>query len=64
MRNMYPQFLAEVDRLPPDLIVSVFATGAAAAARYKRDHPDVVTAVFITDSYAHRLWVHDETDIA
>jgi len=63
MRNMYPQFLAEVDRLPPDLIVSVFATGAAAAARYKRDHPDVVTAVFITDSYAHRLWVHDETDI-
>jgi len=60
---MYPRFLDEVRRFPPDLIVSVFATGAGAAARYKVDHPDTVTAVFITDSYAHRLWVHEGTDI-
>ena len=63
LRTMYPQFLEHTRTFPPDLIVSVFATGAAAAARYKSEHPDVVTAVFITDSYAHRLWVHDQTDI-
>ncbi len=60
---MAPRFRAEADRFPPDLIVSVFATGAAAAAEYKADHPHVVTAVFITDTYAHRLWVHDGTDL-
>ena len=60
---MYPRFLEEVRRFPPDLIVSVFATGAGAAARFKIEHPGTVTAVFITDSYAHRLWVHDATDI-
>ena len=63
LRTMYPQFLEETRRFAPDLIVSVFATGAAAAARFKAEHPHVVTAVFITDSYAHRLWVHDATDI-
>jgi UDP-N-acetylglucosamine:LPS N-acetylglucosamine transferase len=41
----------------------VFATGAGAGARYKRRHPDVVTVVFITDTYAHRLWVHEGTDL-
>jgi processive 1,2-diacylglycerol beta-glucosyltransferase len=63
LRTMYPHFLDETRSFPPELIVSVFATGAAAAARYKSQHPDVVTAVFITDSYAHRLWVHEGTDI-
>jgi processive 1,2-diacylglycerol beta-glucosyltransferase len=60
---MEPRLAAEAARFPPDLIVSVFATGAAAAAQYKADHPQVVTAVFITDTYAHRLWVHDGTDL-
>ena len=63
VKAMYPRFLDEVRRFPPDLIVSVFATGAGAAARYKSEHPGTVTAVFITDSYAHRLWVHEGTDI-
>jgi len=63
LRSMYPRFAAEADALGPDLVLSVFATGAAAAARYKADHPHVVTAVFMTDSFAHRLWVHDGTDL-
>ncbi len=63
VNSMYPRLLDEVRRFPPDLIVSVFATGAGAAARYKTQHPATVTAVFITDSYAHRLWVHEGTDI-
>jgi processive 1,2-diacylglycerol beta-glucosyltransferase len=61
--KMYPHLLDEVRKFRPDLVVSVFATGAGAASRYKIDHPDVLTAVFITDSYAHRLWVHDHTDL-
>jgi processive 1,2-diacylglycerol beta-glucosyltransferase len=63
LRTMYPHFVEETNAFPPDLIVSVFATGAAAAARYKSEHPNVVAAVFITDSYAHRLWVHEATDV-
>jgi len=63
INTMYPRFLDEVERRRPELVVSVFATGAGAAARYKRSHPEVTTAVFITDSYAHRLWVHDGTDL-
>jgi processive 1,2-diacylglycerol beta-glucosyltransferase len=62
-RTMYPHFLREVDRTQPDLLLSVFATGAAASARYKAEHRDVTSVVFITDSYAHRLWVHDQTDL-
>jgi UDP-N-acetylglucosamine:LPS N-acetylglucosamine transferase len=60
---MWPRFLAEAERQPPELILSVFATGAAAGARYKRSHPTVTTAVFITDSFAHAMWVHPETDL-
>jgi processive 1,2-diacylglycerol beta-glucosyltransferase len=60
---MWPRFLAAMERDRPELIVSVFATGAAVAAGYKRERPDVRTIVFITDVVAHRMWVHDETDL-
>lgn len=63
LRSMYPHFLREVQRRPPELILSVFATGAAAAARYRETHDHVASVVFITDSYAHRLWVHEATDL-
>jgi len=41
----------------------VFATGAGAAARLKAAHPELVTVVFITDAFAHRMWVHEGTDL-
>lgn len=64
LRTMYPRFLAETQAWPPDLLISVFATGAAAAARYQREQqPAVRTVVVMTDSYAHRLWVHEGTDL-
>ena len=63
LRAMYPHFLREAQRRPPELIISVFATGAAAAARYRETHDHVASVVFITDSYAHRLWVHEATDL-
>ena len=63
LRNVWPRFCAEVDAYPPDLIVSVFATGAAAAARYKAARPDVTTVVFCTDAWVHRMWVHEGNDL-
>jgi UDP-N-acetylglucosamine:LPS N-acetylglucosamine transferase len=60
---MYPRVAARADELDPELILAVFATGAAAAARYKRSHPHVMTAVICTDSFAHHLWVHDGIDL-
>ncbi len=63
LRALYPRFLEEVERVQPDLVLSVFATGAAAGSRLKRERPRVTTVVFMTDSYAHRLWVHEGTDL-
>jgi UDP-N-acetylglucosamine:LPS N-acetylglucosamine transferase len=60
---MYPHLRAEVERFRPDLLVSVFATGAAAAVRLKSEYPDVAHVVFITDAFAHRVWVHEGTDL-
>lgn len=63
LRVMWPRFLDVCAQAPPELILSVFATGAAAAARYKTMHRHVATAVFISDAYAHAMWVHDGTDL-
>jgi UDP-N-acetylglucosamine:LPS N-acetylglucosamine transferase len=63
VKVMLPQLRAEVDRYRPDLIVSVFATGASAAVHLRDQHPDATTVVFITDSFAHRIWVHEGTDL-
>jgi UDP-N-acetylglucosamine:LPS N-acetylglucosamine transferase len=60
---MWPRFTAKMERDQPELLVSVFATGAAVAAGYKRERPDVRTIVFVTDVVAHRMWVHEETDL-
>jgi processive 1,2-diacylglycerol beta-glucosyltransferase len=58
-----PALEAELDERPADLVVSVFATGAAAAGRVKRRRPDLVTAVFCTDVCPHSIWVHGNTDL-
>jgi UDP-N-acetylglucosamine:LPS N-acetylglucosamine transferase len=63
VKVMFPKLVAEVDRDAPDLIVSVFATGASAAARLKADRPSLTTVVFMTDSFAHGMWAHDGTDL-
>ncbi|MEX2269473.1 MAG: glycosyl hydrolase [Acidimicrobiia bacterium] len=63
LRNMWPHFLKHVEAFDPDLFVSVFATGAAAAARLRRERDDILSVVFCTDTWLHRMWVHDETDL-
>src|SRR5581483_10479908 len=63
VRVMFPNLVAEVDAYAPDLIVSVFSTGAAAAARLKLERPSLRTVVFMTDSFAYGMWAHEGTDL-
>jgi processive 1,2-diacylglycerol beta-glucosyltransferase len=63
VKVMFPKLVEEVDGYDPDLLVSVFATGASAASRLKADRPSLTTVVFMTDSFAHGMWAHDGTDL-
>ena len=58
-----PVLAAALERQPAQLIVSVFATGAAAAARVKADRRELVTVTFCTDVNPHSMWVHPGTDL-
>ena len=64
VRNIWPRFLKHAESTRPDLLISVFATGAATAARFRRERDDNArSVVFCTDTWLHRMWVHDETDL-
>jgi processive 1,2-diacylglycerol beta-glucosyltransferase len=58
-----PALRAELERDPADLVLSVFATGALAAARLKKEAPGRRTVVYCPDVAAHKLWVHEGTDL-
>ncbi|WP_431607168.1 MGDG synthase family glycosyltransferase [Protofrankia symbiont of Coriaria ruscifolia] len=62
-RFLVPELRLTLREQPVELLLSIFATGAAAASRIKSEHPGMVTAVFCTDVCVHRLWVHDNTDL-
>jgi UDP-N-acetylglucosamine:LPS N-acetylglucosamine transferase len=61
--RMFPHLKVVVDRFQPQLVVSVFATGAGAAARLKGAGYPIASVVAMTDSFAHRFWVHESTDL-
>lgn len=61
--RMVPSLRAELQRQPADLVLSVFATGASAAARLKAEAPARSTVVLCTDVSVHRLWVSAGTDL-
>jgi processive 1,2-diacylglycerol beta-glucosyltransferase len=63
VKALMPNLRKEIAAHDPDLVVSVFATGAAGAAELKHERPDITTVVFMTDSFAHRIWVHEGTDL-
>ncbi|MBM3671551.1 MAG: glycosyl hydrolase [Actinobacteria bacterium] len=64
VRNIWPRFMKHFESTRPDLLISVFATGAATAARLRRERDDdVLSVVLCTDTWLHRMWVHDETDL-
>jgi UDP-N-acetylglucosamine:LPS N-acetylglucosamine transferase len=62
-RRVVPSLRAELDRDPADLVLSVFATGALAAAGVKAEAPRLRTVVYCPDVAAHKLWVHEGTDL-
>lgn len=61
--RMVPALRAELDRQPADVVFSVFATGASAAARLKAERPGLRTVVLCIDVAVHRLWVAEGTDL-
>jgi len=61
--RLVPALLAELDREPADLVVSVFASGASAAAGLKAELPRLRTVVLCTDVAVHRIWAADGTDL-
>ena len=61
--RMVPALRAELDREPADLVISVFATGASAAAKLKAEAPGLRTVALCTDVAVHRLWVAEGTDL-
>ncbi|WP_131744979.1 glycosyl hydrolase [Frankia sp. Cppng1_Ct_nod] len=62
-RFLVPKLRLRLSEQPVELLLSIFATGAAAASRIKAEYPAMVTAVFCTDVCVHRLWVHHNTDL-
>jgi processive 1,2-diacylglycerol beta-glucosyltransferase len=61
--RLLPALRAELERHPADLVVSVFATGASAAARLKDEIPGLRTVVLCTDVAVHRIWAAEGTDL-
>ena len=61
--RLVPALRAELRRQPADLVLSVFATGACAAASLKAEVPGLRTAVLCTDVAVHRLWAAAGTDL-
>jgi len=61
--RLVPALAADLDRRHADLVLSVFATGASAAARLKAQAPGRRTVVLSTDVTMHRIWVCEGTDL-
>jgi processive 1,2-diacylglycerol beta-glucosyltransferase len=61
--RLVPALRAELQRQPADLVLSVFATGASAAARLKAEMPGLRTVVLCTDVAVHRIWAAEGTDL-
>jgi processive 1,2-diacylglycerol beta-glucosyltransferase len=61
--RLVPALRAELQRQPVDLVLSVFATGASAAARLKAEMPGLRTVVLCTDVAVHRIWAAEGTDL-
>ncbi len=61
--RLVPALRTELERRPANLVISVFATGASAAARLKAEMPGLRAVVLCTDVAVHRLWAAEGTDL-
>jgi len=62
-RQVVPKLRTFLDGHPADLVISVFATGAAAASELAACYPAMRHVVFCTDATPHRLWVQPNVDL-
>jgi len=62
-RQLVPRLREYLDANPADLLISVFATGAAAASALAWRYPSMRHLVFCTDATPHRLWVQPNVDM-
>src|SRR3954454_23016599 len=60
--HIVPRLRPILSAAEPALVVSVFATAAAAVSRLKPERPDLRTLTVCSDLDPHRLWVHPGTD--
>ncbi|HEX9034517.1 MAG TPA: hypothetical protein VF834_21955, partial [Streptosporangiaceae bacterium] len=61
--QIVPRLRACMDAGQPDLVLSVFATGASAVSELAGRYPAMSHVVFCTDVTPHRLWVHPNVDL-
>lgn len=62
-RRLVPALTAYLDQNRADLVISVFATGAAAVSAAAVRYPAMGHVVFCRDATPHRLWVHPHVDL-
>ncbi len=62
-RFLVPRLRENLRAEPVDMVVSIFASAAAAVSRLKPEFPGLVTAVFSSDCCVHRIWVQENTDL-
>jgi UDP-N-acetylglucosamine:LPS N-acetylglucosamine transferase len=62
-RQILPRLRDVLDATRPDLVMSVFATGASAVSQLTKRYPTMAHVVFCTDATPHRLWVHRNVDM-
>jgi UDP-N-acetylglucosamine:LPS N-acetylglucosamine transferase len=62
-RQLVPRLRDHLTARPPDLVISVFATGASAVSALAGDFPAASHVVLCSDVTPHRLWVHPNVDL-
>jgi UDP-N-acetylglucosamine:LPS N-acetylglucosamine transferase len=62
-RKLVPVLRDHLDQHPVSLLLSVFATGAAAASAVADRYPAMRHIVLCSDAVPHRLWVHPNVDM-
>jgi processive 1,2-diacylglycerol beta-glucosyltransferase len=62
-REILPRLRAVLDATRPDLVMSVFATGASAVSQLAPRYRAMAHVVFCSDVTPHRLWVHPNVDM-
>jgi processive 1,2-diacylglycerol beta-glucosyltransferase len=63
VRRAAPVVASKIPGGHVDTVVAVFATAAGVAARLRAEGRCRRSVVFVPDAAAHRMWVHEETDL-